>query len=219
MIRGLFVTGTDTGVGKTVVCSALLARCAGDPHVRYWKPIQTGIEEDDDSATVRRLTGCASARVLDAGVRLRRPLSPHRAAELSGVVIDLAQVSDIAGGQDRADRWIVEGAGGVLVPLNDDQLMVDLMVHLGLAVVVVARSTLGTINHTLLTIEALRARSMHVAGVIMVGDPHPDNRRAIERRGRVDAVVELPRLSPLTPEALERAALAMDCDGLSSWLR
>ena len=212
MIRGLFVTGTDTGVGKTVTCAALMCRLAADPRVRYWKPIQTGTEDEDDTATVRRLSGCGAARVIDEGVRLTRPVSPHLAARLSGVTIEIAQLTGIAAAQAASDRLIVEGAGGVLVPLNGDTLMVDLMVRLGLPVVVVARSTLGTINHTLLTLEALRGRSLTVAGVIMVGARHPENREAVERHGRTPVVAELPVLEPLTPEALQQAAEEM-CGG------
>ncbi len=209
MIRGLFVTGTDTGIGKTVTCAALLSRFAADPRVRYWKPIQTGSNDEEDTATVRRLSGCGAVRVLDDGVRLAHPVSPHLAARLSGVTVGIAQLTEIAAVQPAADRLIVEGAGGVLVPLNGEDLMVDLMVHLGLPVVVVARSTLGTINHTLLTLEALRGRSLDVAGVIMVGARHPENREAIERYGRVVVVAELPVLEPLTPAALQQAAREM----------
>jgi dethiobiotin synthetase len=102
----------------------------------------------------------------------------------------------------RATPLIVEGAGGVLVPVNDSQTMADLMVMLGLPVIVAARSTLGTINHTLLTIEALRARALRVAGVVMIGDGHADNRAAIEHYGNVPVVAEMPRFDPLTPESL-----------------
>lgn len=195
-MRGIFVTGTDTGVGKTVVSAALLCRY---PQARYWKPIQTGIETDDDTAEVRHLTGLIQDRA--EGVRLRNPVSPHLAAERAGIRIDLESLTDWAV-EDIQENWIVEGAGGVLTPLNDTQTMANLMVRLGLPVVVVARTTLGTINHTLLTIEALRARSLHVAGVVMVGDLNSDNRSAIERYGKVDVLGEMPRLDPLTPSRL-----------------
>jgi dethiobiotin synthetase len=194
-MRGIFVTGTDTGVGKTVVSAALLCRY---PQARYWKPIQTGIETDDDTAEVRRLTGLIQDR--DEGVRLRNPVSPHLAAERAGTRIDLESLTEWATGNQ--ESWIVEGAGGVLTPLNDTQTMANLMVRLGLPVVVVARTTLGTINHTILTIEALRARSLHVAGVVMVGDLNSDNRAAIERYGKVDVLAEMPRFDPLTPSRL-----------------
>ncbi len=205
-MRGIFVTGTDTGVGKTVVSAALMIRY---PQARYWKPVQTGIETDDDTAEVRRLTGRLTER--DDGVRLRNAVSPHLAAARAGIRIDLEALTEWA--IDNQEHWIVEGAGGVLTPLNATQTMANLMVRLGLPVVVVARTTLGTINHTVLTIEALRARSLHVAGVVMVGDPNSDNRAAIERYGKVDVLGEMPRFDLLTPSRLAewaRASLRRD---------
>jgi dethiobiotin synthetase len=208
-LRGVFITGTDTGVGKTVVAAAFLHRLRGLTRVRYWKPIQTGIEQDDDTATVRWLGACTIGEVFDHGVRLPRPLSPHLSARLHGVTITLESLMSPIAAESRFDRWIVEGAGGVLVPLNEHDLMVDLIGRLGLAVVVVARSALGTINHTVLTIHALRARSIPVAGVVMVGDQNQENRAAIERYGGVPVIGELPLLKPLTPGALRHAAAAL----------
>lgn len=213
MFRGIFVTGTDTGVGKTVVSAALLHRFGQRPSARYWKPIQTGIEQDDDTAEVLRLSGMPATRALHEGVRLPRPLSPHLAASLAGAPISLPPLMDLAWNQPESDRWIVEGAGGVLVPINDHELMVDLMSVLGLPVVIAARSGLGTINHTLLTVEALRARMVPLAGVIMVGEPNTDNRVAIETRGHVPVIGALPVLDPLTPESLQAAAVLLDPRG------
>ncbi len=202
MARGLFVTGTDTGVGKTVVSAALLLRYRSRFALRYWKPIQTGIEQDDDTADVRRLATCEPHELREDGVRLRRPVSPHLAARLADVRIDLDAIEAL-GPPGASARWVVEGAGGVLVPINEAALMIDVMTRLALPVLVVARSTLGTINHTLLTLEALRSRGLSVAGVVMVGEPDVDNRVAIESYGRTIVLAELPRLNPLTPAALE----------------
>lgn len=213
MLRGVFVTGTDTGVGKTVVSAALLHRFGQRPSTRYWKPIQTGIEHDDDTAEVLRLSGAPAERALRAGVRLPRPLSPHLSASLAGAAISLPPLMELAWAQPDSDRWIVEGAGGVLVPLNDHESMVDLMSVFGLPAVIAARSGLGTINHTLLTIEALRTRAVPIAGVVMVGVPNPDNRVAIETRGHVSVIGELPLLTPLTAEALQVAALRLAAAG------
>ena len=189
-MRGLFVTGTDTGVGKTILSAGLMLRY---PEAHYWKPIQTG--PDDDTAEVRRLSG---GQVIESGIRLPDPVSPHLAAQRVEMSIDL----DPLVSQVRATPVIVEGAGGVLVPVNDSQTMADLMVLLGLPVIIAARSTLGTINHTLLTIEALRARTLRVAGVVMIGDGNADNRAAIEHYGNVAVIAEMPRFDPLTPESL-----------------
>jgi dethiobiotin synthase len=175
----------------------------------YWKPIQTGIEDDDDTAEVARLSECRAHQILNAGVRLPRPVSPHLAARLAGTAIELESVAATADAHARTGPWIVEGAGGLLVPLNDDVYMVDLIRRLGLPALVVSRSTLGTINHTLLTIEALVRRAIQIAGVVMVGPPNPENRRAIERYGSVPVVGELPMLEPLTPDSLQQWADAM----------
>lgn len=205
-------------MGKTVVSAAILLRyrdrTGTTPRPRYWKPIQTGIEQDDDTSTVRRLTGCASHEVLDEGVRLERAVSPHLAARLSGRAIDVPSVLAVVAAQPAVDRWVVEGAGGVLVPLHDSTTVADFMIALALPAVVVARSSLGTINHTLLTLEALRTRGIRVAGVVMVGQPDSENRRAIEAFGATVVLGELPLMHPLAPEALANwARRDLDRDG------
>lgn len=202
-LRGLFVTGTDTGVGKTVVSAALLARFRLRVPVSYWKPIQTGIECDDDTAEVQRLSGCSKDELLRQGVRLRHPVSPHLAAKWAGERIDVQSLGRIPS----TGRWIIEGAGGVLVPLNDSQTIMDLMAALGVPVLVVARSTLGTINHTLLTLEALRARALRVAGVVMTGED-ANNHAAIERYGGVSVLGQMPLFDALTPECVAQWAQA-----------
>jgi dethiobiotin synthase len=213
MMRGLFVTGTDTGVGKTIVCAALMHRYRQFCSLRYWKPVQTGVQEEDDTATVRNLGECADAEILDQGVRLKHPLSPHLAAQMEGETIELARVCGIPSGYSRELCWVVEGAGGALVPINDRALMVNLMKMLGLPVLIVARTELGTINHTLLTIQALRSRELQIAGVVLVGEPRPGTREAIEQHGEVIVVGEMPRFVELTSDALETWAGAnLDSD-------
>jgi len=197
-VRGLFVTGTDTGVGKTVLSAALMLRF---PEAAYWKPIQTGPESD--TAEVRRLS---DGRVIDEGVRLPDPVSPHLAARRVGMRIELP------GRKSDGAVCIVEGAGGVLVPLNESETMADLMVMLGLPVIVAARTTLGTINHTLLTLEALRVRKLRIAGIVMIGDGNADNRAAIEHYGNVRIVGEMPRFDPLTRESLRAWAETLPKD-------
>lgn len=206
-MKGLFITGTDTGVGKTVAAAALMHRYRGSCSLRYWKPIQTGIEEDDDTETVRRLGGCSEQEVFAEGIRLQKPVSPHLAARWAGVTIDLRTLaaSRSADPSLGAAAWIVEGAGGVLVPVNDSETMADWIALLGMPVLVVARSGLGTINHTLLTLEALRARSLRVAGVLMIGEPNADHRAAIKKYGHVPVVAEMPMIEPL------------DCAALAAW--
>lgn len=194
MMRGWFVTGTDTGVGKTVASAWLVHHLDGD----YWKPVQSGLEGETDVAAVLRLSGASPGRMHPSAHVFKAPLSPHAAAALEGVTIDLADFRLPATGRP----LVVEGAGGVLVPLNGEALMVDLMVRLALPVVVVSRTALGTINHTLLTLEALRHRGLEVAGVVLAGPPNPGNREAIREYGRVAILGEIPPLEPLTRGAI-----------------
>jgi dethiobiotin synthetase len=213
MMRGLFITGTDTGVGKTVAAAAVLHRYRGVAPLRYWKPIQTGIEQDDDTEEVRRLGACADHEIFDEGVRLPLPLSPHLAARYAGRTIDLRGLLALPPSAEET-RWIVEGAGGLLVPVNDSETMADWIALLGLPVLLVARASLGTINHTLLTLEALRVRSLRIAGVLMVGDRNADNRAAIEHYGKACVLGEMPRLDPLARETLvEWSAAHLDPAG------
>ena len=195
-MTGVFVTGTDTGVGKTVAATCL----AHAWRAVYWKPIQTGTATgDDDTATVIALAGLSPGRVAAPVYALREPLSPHAAAELEGVTITMDAIVP----PSTVHPLVVEGAGGILVPLNDRDFMIDLMARLALPVILVARSTLGTINHTLLSLAALRGRGLPIAGVIVNGPPNPGNRAAIERFGRVRILAELPQVDPLHSGAVD----------------
>jgi dethiobiotin synthase len=202
MLRGLFVTGTDTGVGKTIVAAALMHRYRGHAALKYWKPIQTGIEQDDDTAIVQQLGDCEDSELHTSGVRLPRPVAPYLAAEMSGMRITLDDLVRSARNEPEEVRWIAEGAGGVLVPINESESMVDLMTALRLPVLIAARSALGTINHTLLTLETLRGRNLEVAGAILIGNRNPPNREAIERYGRVTVIAEMPHFLALTTDCL-----------------
>lgn len=191
MTQGFFVTGTDTDVGKTVAAAWAVLHLAG----RYWKPVQSGLQGETDTAFVQRLTG---AEVFPEAFRLPEPLSPHEAARRAGVTIDLENIVIPKG----SSPLVIEGAGGLLVPLNDDALVIDLIARLGLPAILVSRSTLGTINHTLLSLEALRRRQIIIAGVVMNGPRNAHNRAAIERYGQVRVIVEIPPLQPLNRTAL-----------------
>lgn len=196
--RGVFVTGADTGVGKTVV-SACLAKAWG---ADYWKPLQTGLAEGTgDTETVAALTGLPAERLHPPAHAFGPAVSPHLAAEEAGVRIAAPKLDLPA-----SERLIVvEGAGGALVPLNDRETMADLMLGLGLPVVLVAASRLGAINQTLLTIEAIRARGLKVLGVVLTGHPFADNRAAVEHHGRVRILAELPH------------AERIDADQIAAW--
>jgi dethiobiotin synthetase len=190
------VTGTDTGVGKTVVSAGL----AGHLRARYWKPVQAGLDEETDSDAVRRLTE-GRAHVLPERYRLATPCSPHEAARIDGVAIEREALALPEGD----GPLIVEGAGGVLVPVSGDTLYADLFAQWRLPVILVARTALGTINHSLLSLEALRARAIAVAGVVLSGDENAASEAAIVRFGQCRHLGRLPRLDPLTPAALADA--------------
>jgi dethiobiotin synthase len=193
-----FITGTDTGVGKTVT-SALL--CAALDAL-YWKPIQTGTREGTDTNVVMRLAQLPRSRNLPETYRFAPPVSPHLAARRVGVRIDLQKIR--LPRIDPGQNLIVEGAGGVLVPINREQLMVDVMKQLGLPVLLVSRTALGTINHTLLSLAALRAAKLDVRGVILVGAKNQENRNAIELYGGVPVLGWIPPLKKLDRAALLR---------------
>jgi malonyl-ACP O-methyltransferase BioC/dethiobiotin synthase len=196
---GVFVTGTDTGIGKTLV-SAVLAHAWG---ADYWKPLQTGVaQEPGDTETVARLAQLAPARLHPPAYVLQAPLSPWAAAPLEGVTLD----ADVLALPATVAPLVVEGAGGLHVPITDTFMMIDLVARLGLPVVLAARSGLGTINHTLLSLEALRSRGIAVLGVIMCGPPSASNRQAIEQFGKVRVLAEFPQLGQVDAQAVQRLA-------------
>ena len=194
--RRFIVTGTDTDVGKTVFAAGLAAWLRAD----YWKPVQAGLVGETDRETVRRL-GSGTVAVLPEAYRLTTPCSPHEAARIDGVTINPARLALPPGD----GPLVVEGAGGVLVPHAEGLLAADLFALWGLPVVLVARTSLGTINHSLLSLEALRARGIAVLGVAFNGDAEPVAEEAITRIGAVRHLGRLPRLDPLTDETLAAA--------------
>jgi len=212
----LIVTGTDSGVGKTLV-SALLLHRYGDASPGYWKPIATGAATDRDSETVRRLAP-AGTFVGEEAYLYDSSVSPHVAARWAQEEIEpdriLATFRHLRW-QRRPRPWVVEGTGGLLVPLRDDStLQVDLFVALNLPAVLVASSAVGTLNHTFLSLEAMNARGLEVAGVVMTGRPHEEHRQAIESFSGAPVLAEVPPLESLDREGLAWAARAIDPDGL-----
>jgi dethiobiotin synthase len=209
----LFVVGTDTEVGKTVTCAALLARFGKRLSLGYWKPIATGANMDRDTDTVRRLAG-AYGTIHDELYLYDLPVSPHLAARRRKNAIEPARVRQHFRALQRSHpdkAFIVEGVGGVLVPISDSGLLLaDLVRGMRLACVVVTRSTLGTINHTLLTVHALRHRNISIAGVIMNGPRNRDNRNAIERFGNVPVVGELEIMKHLSRNTIADASRHLD---------
>jgi dethiobiotin synthetase len=202
-MKPLIVTATDTDVGKTVV-SAMLTLALD---AIYWKPIQAGTADGTDRQRIATLTGLPEKRFRPERYVLREPLSPHRAAELEGVEIDPRQLelpADVPSG-----RWlIIEGAGGVLVPINRRMLQIDLFARWRAPAVLCARTSLGTINHTLLSLEALKQRGIAVLGIVFVGEPMPDTERTIVEFGGTKSLGRLPILPHLNARALKAAFAA-----------
>lgn len=215
---GLFVTGTDTEVGKTVVSALICARYKDELPLAYWKPIASGSVEGRDVVTVGELSG---VETIDEYILLEEPLSPHLAARLEQRVIDPDEVvRELRRHLEGGRSLVVEGVGGLHVPLTDDGVLLsDILPRFGLPAVVVARSTLGTINHTLLTLEALRSRHLDIAGVVLDGPPNPENRRAIREFGQVEILGQLPPFEPLDRTAVTTWARTFDTGGrLRRWL-
>ncbi len=192
------VTGTDTGIGKTIFSAAL----AGALAIPYWKPIQSGLDDETDSETVAQLLPAGKrwgGTILPEAYRLVTPASPHIAAEIDGVTIDADALVPPPG------NLLIEGAGGALVPLTRSLLYADLFARWQIPVIVCARTALGTINHSLLTIEALRARNVPIHGLAFIGDAVEDSEATICELGRVRRLGRLPIIDPLTPETLAKA--------------
>lgn len=200
MTRAVVVTGTDTGIGKTVFAAGL----AGALGAHYWKPVQAGTEPEGDSETVARLSGLSPDHILPEAYRLQVPASPHLAARMEDVTIAADRLSLPAMG----GTLVAEGAGGVLVPLSETLLFADLFARWGAPVILCARTGLGTINHSLLSIEALKARGVPVLGIAFIGEAHPENERIIPLLGGVRWLGRLPLLDPLTRETLLQAMRA-----------
>ncbi|MGA2054108.1 MAG: dethiobiotin synthase [Bradyrhizobium sp.] len=198
MSRRIVVTGTDTGIGKSVFAAGLADMLGAS----YWKPIQSGLEGETDSQIVARLGGLSKDRILPERYRLTTPVSPHQSAAIDGVSIDAAALVV----PDTGNRpLVIEGAGGLMVPLNRSTLYIDVFARWRIPVVLCARTALGTINHSLLSIEALRRRDIELLGIAFIGEDNPESERAICEIGRVQRLGRLPRLSTLTRDTLREA--------------
>jgi dethiobiotin synthetase len=196
MHNGIFITGTDTNVGKTVLAALLCAALRGT----YWKPIQTGAREGTDREQVKIWAGLDDAQTLPESFLFDDPVSPHLAARLAGQEIILERIKAPAAKLDQP--LVVEGAGGVMVPINARQFMTDLVRHLNLPVVLAARSTLGTINHTLLSLGCLRSNGAQVLGVVVIGPENLENTHAIELYGKAQVIGQIPVLDHINRETL-----------------
>jgi dethiobiotin synthetase len=197
MTLRIVVTGTDTHIGKTVFAAGLTRLLEGI----YWKPVQAGLDGETDTDTVRRLSGLDQSHFLTETWRLKLAASPHLAAEREELRIDPQALAI----PSLHRPLIIEGAGGLMVPLTRDELYIDVFARWKAPVVLCARTTLGTLNHTLLSVEALGRRGIPVMGIALIGDPHPDNERTLASMSGARVLGRLPLLDPLTPDSLRAA--------------
>jgi dethiobiotin synthase len=192
-MKKYFITGTDTNVGKTLVSSILTLALQG----HYWKPIGSGLS---DLQKVKELTQLPAKHFSDSSYAFKTPLSPDQAAKIENVTIDLSQCKmPITNEKD----LIIEGAGGVFVPLNDEHFILDLMKQFNVPIVIVARGTVGTINHTLLTIEALRQQNLVIQGIIFSGELNVDSQHTIEKRAKVKTLFHVPHFGEISTETIK----------------
>ena len=194
-MKSIFVTGTDTDVGKTIVSAGL---CLSGP-AHYWKPIQAGADPCTDNEVMAQFI--LKENIYPSTYCLKKACSPNQAARIENISIQKDTL--MSDSKKNCSRLVIEGAGGLLVPFNEKENMLDLIVYLGTPVIVVARSGLGTLNHTFLTLRALKTSSINILGVVMVGKPHPDNKRDIESIGNVPVLLELPILKNLNADSLK----------------
>lgn len=195
MSQVIVVAGTDTGIGKTVFAAALSSHLGA----YYWKPVQSGLNSETDSEAIIRLGGAPAGRLVPEIYRLRTPASPHHAAKIDGVEIDVDRLSV----PRLAAPLIIEGAGGLMVPLTECRTFLDVFARWRQPVVLCARTQLGTINHTLLSLEALRRRLVPVLGVVFIGHAQPETERVIGEMGEVPILGRLPWLEILSPANLK----------------
>jgi dethiobiotin synthetase len=208
---GFIITGSDTDVGKTLVSAVLMKSLKGT----YWKPIQSGASTDNDRDMVKRLTGLGDEHFMEEVYRLQQPLSPHQAAKIDGIAIDPSNIKLPPATDIRNRPLIVEGAGGILVPITDDYLMTDLFRDLGLPVLVVCRNRLGVINHMLMTLEVLKARSISVMGFISSGGAGvADNLDTISRLSGVPLLGTLPEMKHDDFGKLDELCSRVDTHGM-----
>lgn len=206
-MSAVVITGTDTGVGKTVFAAGLADQLGAS----YWKPVQSGLAEATDSETVKALSG---ANVVPEAYQLSLPASPHISAKDMGVEIDPGQLSlpPVEG------PLVIEGAGGVMVPLTRERFFLDIFADWQAPIILVARTSLGTINHTALSLMALRNAGCTVAGVAFVGDAAPEVEQIIAEMCGAQHLGRLPHISDLRRDTLAQAFSAIDVSTIRGFL-
>ena len=199
MTKHLFITGIGTGIGKTIVSAILVEKLKAD----YWKPIQSGDLDNSDTDKVRSLTSNPVSRFHPETYRLTQPFSPHKSADLDGIEISLEKFTI----PETDNTLIIEGAGGLMVPLNGQDLMIDLIKKLDAEVILVIRHYLGSINHSLLSIEALKARNIKIKGIMYNGLPDKYSEAAILAHSKINVIGYIAELGILSKATVREAAL------------
>ena len=194
--KRIIICGTDTDVGKTIVSSFLVQGLKGI----YWKPIQSGTEEGTDTKTVCNLLSLEPNSYLPERYKFKAPVSPHWAAEQESAFIEPSNLKL----PDLDELIIIETAGGLMVPLNRDWLQIDQLKAWGAPIILVARTGLGTLNHTLLSLEALKYRNLDVLGIVLNGPPHKDNPKTLEQFGDTKILASLPIFDEVNAKVLSQ---------------
>lgn len=197
MTTRFVISGTDTGIGKTIFSAALASALSA----YYWKPVQSGLAEETDSEIVARLGEVPNEKILPEVYKLNTPVSPHLSAQIDGTLIH----SEKFALPPLQSTLIIEGAGGLLVPLTRSIVFADIFKIWQIPVILCARTTLGTINHTLLSLEALKTRSIPIHGICFIGDENLDTQNTIAAFGQIHVLGRLPILHTLTAKELNKA--------------
>lgn len=192
-----FITGIGTGIGKTLISAILTEKLKAD----YWKPIQSGDLETSDSLTVENLISNSKTIIHPESYRLTQPLSPHLSAKLDGIEIDLNKIKVPV----TENNLIIEGAGGLMVPLNENELIVDLIKKLDAEVILVSQNYLGSINHTLLSINLLKQYGIEIKGIIFNGDENAETERYIQQYAKIKKLGYVPGLNQIDKENVAAA--------------
>ena len=198
MPNQFIIAGIGTEIGKTLISAIFRQALQAD----YWKPVQSGNPEEADALFVQHLTEVPDGNIWDSTYVLTQPLSPHTAAEIDGVRISLDQMTL----PPTQRPLIVELAGGIMVPLNENETNLELMAKLGLPVVLVSKNYLGSINHTLLTYELLKARQIPMAGIVFNGPSNPSGEKFILNHTGLKVLLRVPALSKIDPEIIQEYA-------------
>lgn len=197
-----FITGISTGIGKTIVSAILTEKLKAD----YWKPIQSGDLDNSDSLLVQQLISNEKTYIHPEQFKLTQPLSPHLSARLDGIQIKASAIKVPV----TENHLIIEGAGGLMVPINEQELLLDAIPLLNAKVIVVSQNYLGSINHTLLTLEVLKSRGIAVSGIIFNGDPNPETENYILNYTGIPLLGKIPKLENLDKKAIQAAGEFLD---------